>query len=118
MHFRLVGVAGEQSYKQGMVDTTLTGIVVTHEPGNDLGIVPSHGGLYLLTDEGRMISLVRHAMYVQMSVDQLRLRSRASFEALLGQRVTVQGYLSGRTLYSATVMAPASHDQTVDPYSY
>lgn len=101
-----------------MSDAILTGVVVAQEPGDHLGVASPHDGLYLLTDEGRMITLVRHAMYVQMPIEQLWRRSRASFEALLGQRITVQGYLSRRTLYSASVVAPASHDQTVDPYSY
>ena len=65
-----------------------------------------------------MIRLVRQAMFVQMPIDHVWRRSRASFEALPGQRVTVQGYLSRRTLYSVIVVAPASRGQAIDPHSY
>lgn len=102
-----------------MAEETLTGVVVAQQPGDENGIAASpHDGLYLLTDDGQLIALVRHAMYVQMSWEHIWRRSRSTFEALLGQRATIQGYLSRRTLYSAAVVTPASHDGTVDPFSY
>ena len=75
-----------------MAEATLTGVVVAQQPGDENGIAPSaHDGLYLLTDEGELIALVRHAMYVQMSWEHIWRRSRSTFEALLGQRATIQG---------------------------
>jgi hypothetical protein len=102
-----------------MAEATLSGVVVAQQPGDEIGIAPSpNDGLYLLTDDGQLIALVRDAMYVQMSWEHIWRRSRPVFEPLLGQHATIQGYLSRRTLYGAAVVTPAAHDSTVDPLSH
>jgi hypothetical protein len=102
-----------------MPEATLTGVVVAQQPGDEQVIPPSpHDGLYLFTDDGRLIALVRDAMYVQMSWDYIWRHSRPVFEPLLGQHATIQGYLSRRTLYGAAVVIPESHDSSADPSSH
>ena len=90
-----------------MPDIELQGVVVAQDPDNPLSIEASpHDGLYLRTDDGRLLELVRNNMATQMSIEYMWRQSRQSFEAYLGQHVTVQGYLSRRTIYSARVTDP------------
>jgi len=90
-----------------MPDIELQGVVVAQDPANPLSIEASpHDGLYLQTDDGRLLELIRDSMATQVSIDYMWRRSRHSFEAYLGQRVSVRGYLSRRTLYSAMVTDP------------
>jgi hypothetical protein len=91
-----------------MPECTLVGTVVAQEPSSgDLAIAPSsYDGLYLQTEDGRCVRLVSQPMYTQMSVDYMWRQSRRVFEPLLGQRATVQGYLSHSTLYSAFPVQP------------
>jgi len=90
-----------------MPDVELQGVVVAKDPKNPLPSEPSSSdGLYLQTDDGRLLELIGDSMATQMPIDVMWQRSREEFEAYLGQRVTVQGYLSRRTLYSARVKEP------------
>jgi hypothetical protein len=63
----------------------------------------SHDGLYLKTDDGRLLELVAGSMAQQIPVEMMWRQSRKHFEPFLGQQVTVQGYLSRRTIYGALV---------------
>jgi hypothetical protein len=90
-----------------MPNSVLEGVVVDGATQNSqLGAANVHDGLYLQTDDGRLIELIRHAMPTQMPIDVMWRQSRRSFEPLLGQRATIEGYLSRRTLYSARVVSP------------
>jgi hypothetical protein len=94
-----------------MPETELQGTIVAQDPDNPLGISPSaHDGLYLHTDDGKLLELVTNHMATQMSVDYMWRKSRSAFEAYLGQRVTVRGYLSRRTIYSAAITEPDVSD--------
>jgi hypothetical protein len=88
-------------------DAELQGTVVTHDPK---GVVPlsAADGLYLHTDDGRLLELISHAMPTQMPIEVMWRQSRGDFEPYLGQRITVKGYLSRRQIYSAEVIAPAA----------
>ena len=92
-----------------MADAELQGIVVTHDPKGDLLVPPSVAdGLYLQTDDGRLIELITLSMPTQMPIEVMWRQSRRHFEPYLGQRITVQGYLSRRQLYSARIIQPAA----------
>ena len=80
------------------MDTQLTGVVTD----KDAGGIPSDKGLYLRTDDGKHVELISGSMAQQLSLAMMWAQSRQDFEASLGQRVTVQGYLSRGRLYSAT----------------
>jgi hypothetical protein len=90
-----------------MPEVELEGVVVAKDPNRFTPSEPSpFDGLYLHTDDGRLLELVGDSMATQMSIEMMWRRSRREFEMCLGQRVTVQGYLSRRTLYSARVKEP------------
>jgi hypothetical protein len=90
-----------------MPDVELQGVVVAQDPNNPLPSEPSSfDGLYLQTDDGRLLELVGDSMATQMPIDVMWRRSRGEFEVFLGQQVTVQGYLSRRTIYSARIKEP------------
>jgi hypothetical protein len=90
-----------------MPDVELQGTIVARDPGSPLEINPSpHEGLYLQTDDGRLLELVVNNMATQMAIDYMWRNSRGAFEAYLGQRVTLRGYLSRNTLYSAAIAGP------------
>jgi hypothetical protein len=90
-----------------MPDVELQGVVVAQDSPDPLPVKASpHDGLYLQTDDGRMLELIDNSMAAQMPVHVMWRQSRARFETYLGQRVTVQGYLVRRTVYSARVIEP------------
>ena len=92
-----------------MPNSVLEGVVVEGAlQDSQLGSQNVQDGLYLQTDDGRLIELVRHAMPTQMPIDVMWRQSRRTFERLIGQRATIEGYLSRRTLYSARVLSPLS----------
>ena len=101
-----------------MPDVELQGVVVAQDANNPLLSEPSKfDGLYLQTEDGRLLELIGDSMATQMSIDIMWRRSRIEFEAFLGQRVTMHGYLSRRTLYSARVkeqLQGASEDPLPD----
>jgi hypothetical protein len=90
-----------------MPDIELQGVIVTQGPDNPLAVEASpHDGLYLQTDDGRLLELIRDSMAAQVSIDFMWRRSRHYFEPYLNKRVTVSGYLSRRTIYSANIRDP------------
>jgi hypothetical protein len=84
-------------------EVTLNGTVVAQDTASPLPAKPN-SGLYLLTEDHQLLALVTDFMATQASTEYLRERSRPGFEAYLGKKVTVRGYLSGNTLWSATVI--------------
>jgi hypothetical protein len=90
-----------------MPNVEMQGVVVAQDLNDPLpSDLSPHAGLYLQTDDGLLIELVGGSMVEQRSVESMWQESRRDFEAYLGQRVTVQGYLSRRTLYGAHVTEP------------
>lgn len=96
-----------------MPDCTLEGVVVDQAP--DQPAPAPRDGLYLALDDGRVIELVTYSMPTQMALDYMWRLSRPAFEGLLGQRATMTGYLSRRTLYSARVVIPAADGELQTP---
>ena len=86
------------------METQLTG-VVTDKDANGL---PSAQGLYLRTDDGKHVQLITGPMMQQMSLAAMWAQSRDEFAARLGERITVQGYLSYSQLYSAMPVEPGA----------
>jgi hypothetical protein len=84
-------------------EVTLNGTVVEKGPASPLSTKPNKG-LYLLTEDHQLISLVTDFMATQAPTEYLHERSRPDFEPYLGKKVTVKGYLSGSTLWSATII--------------
>jgi hypothetical protein len=84
-------------------ETTLVGTVVAQAPDSPFPASPNDG-LYLMTEEGNLLRLVTAHIAAQMPIDMLHRQSRSSFEAMLGERVTVRGYLSKSTLYGAILV--------------
>lgn len=84
-------------------EVTLSGTVVEHDPDSPLP-VGTNEGLYLYTQDRRLLALVTDFMATQASLEYLHGRSRTAFEPHLGRTVTVSGYLSGSTLWSATII--------------
>jgi hypothetical protein len=87
-----------------MPNIELTGIIVDFDPNSPVKAAPSTDGLYLQTDGGKLIELITDFMARQISVGVMWRESRGDFEPYLGKQVTVGGYLSGRTLYSAHIV--------------
>ena len=79
-------------------EVTLKGTIVEKDPAQ------SNDGLYLFTDDHQLLALITDFMATQASTEYLHARSRPNFESYLGKEVTVKGYLSGRTLWSAMII--------------
>jgi hypothetical protein len=84
-------------------EVTLNGTIVEKDPASPLPANPDDG-LYLFTDDHRLLALVVDFMATQASTKYLHQRCRPDFEPHLGKKVTVTGYLSGRTLWSAVII--------------
>jgi hypothetical protein len=84
-------------------EVTLTDTIVEKDPSSPLPANPNDG-LYLFTEDHRLLALVTDFMATQASTEYLHQRCRSDFEPHLGKKVTVNGYLSGRTLWSATII--------------
>lgn len=93
-----------------MPDVELKGIVVEQDPDGTFKTDTSYNGLYLKTNDGRLLKLIGGSMMQQTPVDMMWAQSRQRFEPFLGQQVTVKGYLSGRTIYSAIVEHEPKND--------
>ena len=87
-----------------MPNVELTGTVVDHDPNAPIQAAQTTDGLYLQTDDGNLVQLVTDFMARQTSIAVMWSESREDFEPYLGKRITVAGYRSGRTLYSAVVV--------------
>lgn len=93
-----------------MPQIELTGTVVEQDSNSPFEMDTSHDGLYLKTDDGRLLELVTGSMAQQIPVEMMWRQSRKHFEPFLGQTVTVQGYLSSRTIYGAMVKRETQKD--------
>jgi hypothetical protein len=82
---------------------TLKGTVVDKDPATPLPARPDDG-LYLLTENNQLLALITDSMAAQMPIDLLHTQSRPDFEPYLGKKVTVEGYASGDSLYSARIV--------------
>ena len=60
-------------------------------------------GLYLQTDDGRLLALIAENMATSIPPDAAHAQGRASFEPFLGERVHATGHDAGDTLWSAVV---------------
>ena len=78
------------------------GIVVDKDPNSPFPPIPNDG-LYLLTEDNQLYRLVTQFMAAQLPIDVLHRQSRSDFEPYLGQKVTVNGYFSGSTIFSANI---------------
>ena len=79
-------------------EVKLNGTVVEKRP------VGPGDGLYLLTEDHQFLALIADIMAAQASREYLHEQSRQDFESYLGKKVTVEGYLSGTTLWGATIV--------------
>jgi hypothetical protein len=84
-------------------EVTLTGTIVEKDPASPLPANPNNG-LYLFTEDRRLLALVTDFMATQASTEYLHQRCRPDFEPHLGKKVTVKAYQSGRTLWSAAIV--------------
>lgn len=81
----------------------LNGTIVEKDPESPFGASPNDG-LYLLTGDQQVLALVTDYIATQMPIEQLHRQSRATFEPYIGKKVSVEGYLSGGTLWSAMIV--------------
>lgn len=84
-------------------EVTLNGTIVEKDPASPLPAKPNDG-LYLFTEDHQLLALVTDFMATQASTEYLHERSRPDFESYLGKKITVKGYLSGSTLWSAMII--------------
>lgn len=60
-------------------------------------------GLYLRTDDGRLLALVADTMVVSIRPEFAHAQCRRDYEPFLGKRVQARGHDAGDTLWSAVV---------------
>ena len=84
-------------------EQTFSGTIVEKDPKSPFPVNPGDG-LYLLTEDGRVLALVTGNMAAQMPLDMLHRTTRSTFEPYIGKSITIKGYLSGSTLYSAIIV--------------
>jgi hypothetical protein len=84
-------------------EQVFVGVVVDKDPSSPFETDTKNDGLYLQTEDGQLLQLVKDHPAVQVPVDVVWRRSRALYEPLLGKKVTVEGHRSHSTIFSAIV---------------
>lgn len=88
-----------------MAEETIEGTVVTHDPNAPFAPDP-HDGLYLITDDGRLLALVAARPFIQVPFDVAHRQGCPAFEPFIGKKVRVKGFRTGSTVWGAFVLEP------------